>query len=364
MTDTTLFLTGFPGFLGSALLPQLLRRTPHSAVVALVQPAHMTTAARRMQHLAAEHPGWLRRVRLVSGDLAQPDLVSLLTPAERSGLTEIYHFAAVYDLRVPREVGMAVNVQGTRHVLRLAHAVPRVPHLHYVSTCYVSGRHDGWYRESDLDVGQSFNNYYEETKFLAEVAVHDAMRGGLPTTIYRPAIVVGDSRTGATQKYDGPYYMLRWMLRWPGLAPVPVLGDPAQVRLNLVPRDYVTRAIDVLSQQPCSRGKVYHLSDPRPCSIADVLALFSAATGRAVLRIPVPETLTRRLARRFRPVVEALGFPPEVLDYFVHPTHYDCTEARQALAQTGVTCPPLSTYVERLVGYMKAHPQVTSAAMT
>src|SRR6185295_13240080 len=106
-----------------------------------------------------------------------------------------------------REVGMRVNVDGTRHVLDFAAAQPSLERLHYVSTCYVSGRYQGVFAESDLEKGQTFNNYYEETKYLAEVEVQRRMREGLPATIYRPSVVVGDSTSGATQKYDGPYFV-------------------------------------------------------------------------------------------------------------------------------------------------------------
>ena len=110
---------------------------------------------------------------------------------------------------------MRINVDGTRNVLDFAQEARNLRRLHYVSTCYVSGRTAGVFTEHDLEKGQSFNNYYEETKYLAEVEVQQRMRAGLPTTIYRPAIVVGDSRTGATQKYDGPYFVIRWLLRQP-----------------------------------------------------------------------------------------------------------------------------------------------------
>jgi len=120
---------------------------------------------------------------------------------------------------------MKVNVEGTRHMLDFADGCSSLRRFQYVSTCYVSGRYAGIFRETDLSKGQTFNNFYEETKYLAEVEVQEQMRQGLPATIYRPAIVVGDSRTGDTQKYDGPYFAIRWLLRQPGIAIMPVVGD-------------------------------------------------------------------------------------------------------------------------------------------
>src|SRR5690606_11041620 len=123
------------------------------------------------------------------------------------------HLAAVYDLEVVRELGMRVNVDGTRHVVAFCQACPDLERLQYVSTCYVSGRWPGIFRETDLIKGQRFNNFYEETKYLAEVIVAEAMQDGMPATIYRPSVVGGASATGATQKYDGPYFILRWLLK-------------------------------------------------------------------------------------------------------------------------------------------------------
>src|SRR5204862_3895812 len=117
-----------------------------------------------------------------------------------------HHLAAIYDLSVPRELGMRVNVDGTRHVLDFAERCRALRRFQYISTCYVSGHHDGVFRETDLDVGQRLNNFYEETKFLAEVEVRK--RSGLPATVSRPSVVVGDSVTGATQKFDGPYFVM------------------------------------------------------------------------------------------------------------------------------------------------------------
>ena len=145
----------------------------------------------------------------------------------------------MYDLAVTREIGMKVNVEGTRHVVRFLAECKRLERLHYVSTCYVSGTATGVFRESDLDLGQSFKNHYEETKFLAEVEV---AKSGLPITVYRPSIVVGDSRTGETGKFDGPYFTLTAMEKLPSPGVFIKIGsgrNPA----NVVPVDFVTEAL-------------------------------------------------------------------------------------------------------------------------
>ncbi len=213
----TVLITGFPGFLGSALLPRVLDRTGGRAVC-LVQPKFMAMAERRAAELAQREPALAGRIELVHGDITQPGL-GLDEAALRSVVadtTELWHLAAVYDLAVPRPLGMRVNVEGTRNVLDVAERCTRLERLQYFSTCYVSGRYAGPFAEEDLEVGAPFNNFYEETKHLAEVEVRRAMSRGLPATIYRPSIVVGDSHSGETQKYDGPYVVMQWLMRSAG----------------------------------------------------------------------------------------------------------------------------------------------------
>ena len=208
-------------------------------------------------------------MELAVGDITKPDLGLDSVSRLKEQTSEVFHLAAVYDLSVPRDVGMRVNVTGTRNVLDFAESARRLRRLHYVSTCYVSGRYAGIFSEADLEKGQSFNNYYEETKYLAEVEVQGRMRGGLSATVYRPAVVVGDSRTGATQKYDGPYYVIRWLLKQPSVAVLPVdigwddIGNWAQLsrllsrdqRDNLVHGGGRTVLVDTTGTYVYSSGK-------------------------------------------------------------------------------------------------------------
>ncbi len=185
-------------------------------------------------------------------------------------------------------MALRVNVAGTRNVLDFAEDSPGLRRVQCVSTCYVSGRYAGTFSEDDFDKGQAFNNHYEETKHLAEAEVRTRMRGGLPATIHRPAIVVGDSRTGATQKYDGPYFLIRWLLRQPGIAVLPVVGRPGLTHINVVPRDYVVDAISYLSGLDESVGKVYQLSDPAPLTVSEFIKVLGRATRRFVVRSAFP----------------------------------------------------------------------------
>ena len=265
---STLFFTGFPGFLGSRLLPGLLAPDGRDRAVCLVQPMWMERARDRITTMAAREPGLEGRIELVEGDITLPDLgLGLEWDDLAKHVTRVIHVAAVYDLSVAPDLAERVNVLGTRHVLGFCRAVRSLQRLDYVSTCYVSGRYPGVFREDQLEEGQTFNNHYEATKYRAEVEVRRALDGGLPGTIYRPSIVVGDRHTGETQKYDGPYYFIRWVLRQGRVAVVPIVGDPNAHTLNVVPGDFVVDAIQALSGTAASLGETYHLADPNPPTI-------------------------------------------------------------------------------------------------
>lgn len=362
----TLFLTGFPGFLGSALAGRLLDRYGAGVTLtALVQARYRALAETRVQEVEASGDGRRGRLVLVEGDITREKLgLDAERYAELQAHThEVYHLAAVYDLGVERDLAMRVNVDGTRHMLAFAAGVPSLRRFQYVSTCYVSGRTPGLFRETDLVRGQAFNNHYEETKYLAEVDVQQAMRSGQPSSIYRPSVVVGDSRTGATQKYDGPYALIKWMLRWARFAPVPVLGDPTTHYLNVVPQDFVVDAIDVLSALDASEGQVYQLADPSPPSIDQMLRMLGQATRTQPVTLRLPLALARGALRHVPGLAKWSNFEPESLAYFSHPTTYGTSEATRDLSGSDVSCPPFASYADRLVDFVRANPDVPAAAM-
>jgi nucleoside-diphosphate-sugar epimerase len=352
----TIFFTGFPGFLGSELLPRVVLRTGHDALC-LVQPKFRALAERRAAELIALHPALANRIHLVDGDLTQA-----LSHIDASGVVEIYHLAAVYDLAVARDLAMRVNVTGTQRVLDLAERAPQLQRLQYVSTCYVSGRHAGVFTEDDLEKGQSFNNYYEETKYLAEVEVRARM-SRIPSTVYRPSVVVGDSTTGATQKFDGPYFVMQWLMRQPRLAVLPVVGRPSRYTFNVVPRDFIMRALTYLSGLSTNAGRTYALADPKPLTVDETIDTLAAATGRHVLRIPLTKGIAKGALQYVPGMYRLMRIPPVAVDYFVHPTTYDTRYATEDLAPAGITAPGLRSYAAQLVAFARAHPEIGSAAM-
>jgi thioester reductase-like protein len=357
------FFTGFPGFLGSELLPRILRRAPELEAVCLVQPKFAELARERATALTASDASLAGRIRLLEGDITLPSF-GVTDLREMAGrVSQIFHLAAVYDLGVGRDLAMRVNVEGTRNVLDFARRSPALDRLHYVSTCYVSGRYPGRFTERHLEEGQSFNNFYEETKYLAEVEVQRSMREGLPATIYRPSIVVGDSRTGATQKFDGPYFAIQWLLRQPTLATMPVVGDPHGTEFNVVPRDFVLDAITHLSALPESRGEVFALADPAPLTVDSMLRELARATDRRVLRLPLPLRLAKGAISTVPGLYRLMRIPASSVDYMVHPTRYGTDRTREFLGPAGIAVPPFPSYVDRLVEFARAHPEIGSAPM-
>jgi thioester reductase-like protein len=353
--------TGFPGFLGARLLPRLLELSPRWRFRCLVQDRFLAPAQEAIAALERDHPHTRGRIGWVVGDITRERLG--LEPAEARALAGrlegAFHLAAVYDLAVARDVGLRINVEGTRHVLRFLQDAPRLSRLHYISTAYVSGRARGVYRETDLDVGQSFKNFYEETKFLAEVEV---ARSGVPSTVYRPSIVVGDSRTGETAKFDGPYFVLSAMERLPSPGFFPRIGSGSSP-VDLAPVDFVVEAMARLATGEHSRGRTYHLTDPVANSALDIARALARALGKRFTYVPVPAALARAA---FTPgaVQRYFGMPVQSLDYFDHPCVHDSTQARQDLEPMGVHCPPFPEYVDRLVRfYLQKKAEVRRTAM-
>ena len=347
--DRTILFTGFPGFLGLRLIPRLLEEKPDARIECLVQEKFLEVAREGVAAIERAHPRAVGRLGLVIGDITRKHLglEDAVARTLRGDMTECYHLAAVYDLAVKAEVAHRINVLGTRHVLELLAEAKRFERLHYVSTAFVSGTTRGVYRETDLDVGQGFKNHYERTKFEAELEV---AKSAIPKTIYRPGIVVGDSRTGETGKFDGPYFILRCMewLPSPGIFALPGGGKGTA---NVVPVDFVIEALARLSASPGSAGKTYHLTDRDPLSPAAIARLFAGALGKSFLFVPVPMAVAKAA---FLPIHGLIGMPLEALDYFSDPVRHDSTVATRDLGALGLSCPRLADYTPALVAFYRA----------
>src|SRR5256885_7810910 len=261
MAGGTVLFTGFPGFIGTRVVRALLTADPKLSVAAVVEPR----MAARARDVAVRLDG--QRIEVLEGDIGERGLGIAADRLDslRSEVTIAYHLAAIYDLAVPLDTAQRVNVDGTGNVLEVCAGCKKLERLNYVSTAYVAGDRKGVVYEHELALGQGFKNHYESTKFQAELWVRDAM-SRVPVTIYRPAIVVGDSQTGDTQKFDGPYYMLRTISRADRWGRPMVQFGRANAAFNVVPVDYVVAAIVAAAGGPNSVGETLHLVDPEPLS--------------------------------------------------------------------------------------------------
>jgi thioester reductase-like protein len=339
-------VTGFPGFIGRRLVRRLLESGGRTKVVALVEER----MADRARELAGD------RVEIVAGDISQRRLgLDEATWKRLTGsVTHVFHLAAIYDLAVPIQVAQRVNVDGTGNVLELCQACKKLERLAYVSTAYVAGTRTGVVYEHELSLGQDFKNHYESTKFQAEVWVREAM-GSVPTTILRPAIVVGDSRTGETEKFDGPYYILRTIARAQRMGRAVMQFGASEALFNVVPVDYVVDAIAATAVVPETEGETLHLVDPEPLTTRELVTTLSMQYARRPPRGRVSPRLVAAALRSAR-VREAFGGTPrESIAYLNHPVTFDVRRAVDLLAPHDLRPPRFADYVGAMVSFFRAH---------
>ncbi len=344
-------ITGFPGFIGTRLIKSLFHyRGDIEKFYLLVQKKYLNLAQKIMDRFRVEFPVSFKSLEIVVGDIRLPEL-GLKNPEKiRSEINECFHLAAVYDLAVSFELGFRVNVQGTENVVNFLLKCPNFKRFHYVSTAYISGWATGVFTEDDFDLGQGFKNFYEETKFLAEKVVRQNM-GRLPTVIYRPGIVVGDSHTGETAKFDGPYYVILLMMRLPNYSPFPKVGS-GEAEVNIVPVDYVIKSIAYLSGRADAEGKVFHLTDPNPHKVFELVQIFASRLGKKFNYSQIsPEELKKMMSPKL--IQKIVGMPFQLIDYFDHQVHYDCKNAVSMLSDAYIQCPDLLEYVDVMIDFVR-----------
>jgi len=353
---STIFMTGFPGFIAKRLVDRLLAKDPEARFVFLIEERLRSLAEASVADLAAKHPGLGDRARLVGGDISK--LGCGMKPedhdAAKRETTHVWHLAAVYDLAVPQPLAYRVNVVGTANVLDFCEACPHLKRLDYVSTCYVSGDRTGLVLERELDEGQAFKNHYEATKCWAEMEVRRRM-GRIPTCIHRPSVVIGDSKTGETDKYDGPYFVMAKLLYLPTWTPLVNIGE-SRASLNLVPVDFLVDAMAELWVMDEALEKTVHLADPYPHTAREVLGAVLEDMGfrRPLADVP-PKLLEASLG--FAPLKRLLKIPRELIAYNNHEVYYDTTNQRRLLERTGVRCPDILTILPTMIEYVRAHPK-------
>jgi len=357
------FVTGATGFIGSNLVDLLLQR--RGKVYVLVREDSL----QKLEKLKARWGSAAGKIVPVTGDLNQPFLG--ISPQQRKQLegkiTHFFHLAAVYDLKADAATQEAVNIKGTGHAIRLAEAV-KAGRFHHVSSIAAAGLYPGTFTEEMFDEAFGLDNPYFRTKHESEGLVRQKCK--VPWRIYRPGIVVGDSRTGEIDKIDGPYYFFKLIQKMRRALPpwMPTIGLEGG-RINIVPVDYVVTALDHIAHLPRQDGRCFHLTDPNPLRIGEVLNLFAEAahapqmTMRLDARIFnfIPGAIKQGLMmlppvrRIYNEVLKDLGLPPDLLKFINYPTKFDSRDTQRLLKKSGISVPRLEDYAWRLWDYWERH---------
>ncbi|MGE4070270.1 MAG: SDR family oxidoreductase [Lysobacterales bacterium] len=359
----TYFVTGATGFLGRFLIGNLLKRK--GTIHVLVRRG----SKEKFEALQARYPEAGDRLVAVTGDLTKAKLgLSAQAQSQLKGkIKHFFHLAAIYDLSASAESQQAANIDGTRNAVQLAEAVG-AGCFHHVSSIAAAGLYSGVFREDMFDEAENLDHPYFRTKHDSEGIVRKECKR--PFRIYRPGMVVGHSQTGEIDKIDGPYYFFTLLKRMRELLPpwMPLLGMEGG-RINLVPVDFVVNAMDHIAHEKGYDGGCFHLTDPAPRRVGEVLNSFAYAghapemTMRIDARIfqIIPASIRGAIGmlppvrRIMGHVLKSLNIPADVLKFFNYPTRFDSRETERALKGSGIKVPDLDTYAWRLWDYWERH---------
>ncbi|MBL0918432.1 MAG: SDR family oxidoreductase [Hydrogenophaga sp.] len=358
------FVTGATGFIGKRLVGKLLQRK--GAVVHFLIRKESEGKVAGLREFWGVGPA---RAVPVFGDLTEKKLGVAAddVKALKGQIDHFYHLAAVYDLGADEESQVAVNIDGTRNTVDFAKAIG-AGHFHHVSSIAAAGLYEGVFREDMFDEAENIDHPYFMTKHESEKLVR--AEGKLAWTVYRPAMVVGDSQSGEMDKIDGPYYFFKLIQRMRQILPpwMPSIGLEGG-RINIVPVDFVVNALDHISHGQLKGGECFHLVDPVGYRVGDVLDIFSKAAHapkmnlfvNAALLGFIPRSVKKGLmalapVRRVRDaVMKDLGLPEDMLTFVNYPTRFDCRGTLAALKGSGIECPNLKDYAWRLWDYWERH---------
>jgi thioester reductase-like protein len=347
--DEVTLLTGFPTFLARRLAAHILEQEPRTLVYAIVRAKF----AEEAQQVVSAWPKTHReRFVIVEGDAAAMDLglSGVEFRALSNEIDRIHHAAHVTYLGVDQTTAQELNVGGTNEILELARASRSLKCLILHSTAEVSGDRTGIVLEDELEARQRFPTFVAETRARAEKLARRAM-SEMPIAVVRPATIVGDSKTGEIDRFDGPYLLILLIVTTPAeiAVPLPARGDTP---LNLVPIDFVVRASHAIGRDPRAPGKTFHLVDPNPVSAKRAFELVARAGGRPSPRGFIPTNLTKALLRT--PGLERFAKSPRAfVERLATPVRFDARNAETILASAGIACPPFESYVEEVVDYVR-----------
>jgi len=359
------FLTGGTGFLGAEIMKRILRNHARSRLTLLVRSTHRETARERVDRQLLRSFGleeanrFKERVDVVNGDISLRGLGmdDERIQALQSRVDHVIHCAATIRFDLPLDVARRDNTEGTRNVLTFAEGIPRLRRLDYVGTAYVAGQRNGVVKEDELDVGQRYSNSYERTKMEAEALVREFARTR-PATIYRPSIVVGDSRTGETTSFQGFYQALIFYRQLYSKGIVLIVPADPEAIIDIVPIDYVVDAFFALMHTDKSLGRVFHLtSGPgNTCTFDELMKMTAEFTGVAPPRYITREAWQYVLrpffhsvvwGKRREPMLKADKYFPYAWTKFV----FDKTNTDSVLEGTGIKTPHARSYFVKLLEY-------------
>jgi short-subunit dehydrogenase len=349
------FVTGATGFVGRHLVEELLRRD--GTIYVLVREG----SRGRLDELIERWDAGDRIVPVI-GDLSKD---ALGIEGFDAKIDHLFHLAAIYDIQASEEAMMQANVDGTRHVIEFANAHD-VGLFHHTSSIAVAGDWRGPWLETMFDEGQQHPHAYHRSKFESEKLVRTELQK--PLRVYRPGLVVGDSRTGEIDKIDGPYYVFKLIQRLRYALPqwFPLIG-PEGNPLNLVPVDFVAKAMDHIAHLPDDEvhGNTFHLTDPEPMTRGQALNCFMKAAHapqlsarldpkmRGIIPKPAREVIRSvpAVKRVRRTILQDLGIPESALEQGDFRATFDSRETQACLEGTGIAVPPLDTYAYKLWDY-------------
>lgn len=344
--------TGFPGFITSQLIREQLKKQQQDAIYVLVLKAELEKAQGEKEAILKQYPN--ATLHIIEGDITLPSLGlgENLVEKLQQEIQIFWHLAAIYDLAVPKEIAWKVNVHGTNKVNEFVKGIKNLERYMYFSTAYVAGTRTGNLLETELIRPESFKNYYEETKFEAELLV-ESLKKELPITIIRPGIVRGDSITGSTIKFDGPYFLFNMIDRLKKLPFIPYIGR-SSATLNTVPVDYIFQAATYLSTLAEATGKTVHLTDPNPHPIQEILrAVTVQITGKAP-KGHLPLSVTRVFMKSVA-LQRLLGVEYESLDYFTWDASFDTSVISELLKDSNIQCADFIETLPAMAAYYEEH---------
>jgi NAD(P)-dependent dehydrogenase (short-subunit alcohol dehydrogenase family) len=355
------FVTGATGFIGRHLVERLLDHREGDIFVLVREGS--ADKLERMTKGWADH-GDTSRIKPVFGDLAQPALgVSDEDKKALKGVDHFFHLAAIYDMSADDETNARLNVGGTENAVSLSNELES-GRFHHVSSIAAAGMFKGHFTEDMFDEGQKLTHPYHRTKFESERIARNQAKS--PWRVYRPSIVVGNSKTGEMDKIDGPYYFFKAIQKLRNAIPqwVPLIGIEVG-KTNIVPVDYVAAAMDHIAHQDGLDGQAFHLVNPKAQKAGDVMNTFARAAHAPQMAMRIDKQITDMLPKGVIRMLMQLptlkdvrktfladfGIPDSVLEYIGLTATFDARDTQRALADSGIEIPPLEDYADKLWDY-------------